>query len=86
MLHHVAFVRTDISKAHIASIIRVKIFNEIIEAMRFSETSVLTRAIRHNIPEDGILFVRKSGSGRVDAVLNTKQRYTEYKKQLNISA
>jgi hypothetical protein len=42
MLRCAALVRTDVSK-------------ELIEAMCSSETSVLTRAARRNIPEDDIL-------------------------------
>jgi hypothetical protein len=44
MLRRVAFVRIDVSEERIASI-------------RSSETSVLTRVIPHNIPEDGILQI-----------------------------
>jgi hypothetical protein len=46
MLRRVALVRTDVSEKPSASFIRVT---------RIGETSVLTRATRHNIPEDNIL-------------------------------
>jgi hypothetical protein len=48
MLCHVALARTDISEERIASIIRVT-------CDRSSKMSVLTRATRCTIPEDGIL-------------------------------
>jgi hypothetical protein len=54
MLRRVALVRTDVSEELIASIIRVIRIDEV-EALRYSKTSVLTRATRRNIPEDGIL-------------------------------
>jgi hypothetical protein len=71
MLRRVAPVRTDVSKERIASIIRATIISELgttlavnnqstldtlkTEALLSSETSVLTRAIRRNITEEGIL-------------------------------
>jgi hypothetical protein len=78
MLHHVAFVRTDVSKERIASTIRVRRIGNLgttlavisnrstlrgntslvtlmMEAIRSSETSVLTSATQHNVPEHGIL-------------------------------
>jgi hypothetical protein len=57
MLHCVALVRTDVSEKLSASIIRVTLtlITLMIEALRSSETSVLTRATRRNIPEDDIL-------------------------------
>jgi hypothetical protein len=48
MLRPAALVRLDVSAKINASIIRV-------EALSTSETSNLTRATRHNIPEDAIL-------------------------------
>jgi hypothetical protein len=59
-------VRTDVSEERIASIIRVKricevvpssliVLNLLMEAIRSSETSVLTRATMCHIPEEGIL-------------------------------
>jgi hypothetical protein len=49
MLRHVALVRADVSGEHSTCIILM------MDALRSSETLVLTRATRRNIPEDGIL-------------------------------
>jgi hypothetical protein len=72
MLRRVALVRTDVSEEHIISIIRVtgivdlatanvvpsplSFVTLMTEAIRYSETWILIRATRRNIPEDGILF------------------------------
>jgi hypothetical protein len=68
MLHRVALVRTDVSEEPSAPFIRVTRIGEasvvpsspilvtlMKEALGSSETSVLTRIIRRNIPEDTIL-------------------------------
>jgi hypothetical protein len=61
MLHGVIVVRTDVSKELSASIIRVTrisspiLITLMMEAINSSETSVLTRGTRRNIPEDAIL-------------------------------
>jgi hypothetical protein len=54
----VVLVRTDVSEERIASIIRVKGISELrrTSAVTSTETSVLTRATRRQIPEDGILY------------------------------
>jgi hypothetical protein len=61
MLRRVALVRTDVSEELSASIIRVTRVGELgtlaVTSNRCSsETSVLTRATRRNIPEDAILL------------------------------
>jgi hypothetical protein len=62
MLRRVPLVRTDVSEKRIASIIRVTsnvssspiLVTLMMEAIRSSETSILKRTTRRNIPEDGI--------------------------------
>jgi hypothetical protein len=51
MLRCVVLVRTDVSEERSALPI---LFTLMMEALRFSETSVLARATRRNVPEDGI--------------------------------
>jgi hypothetical protein len=58
MVCRVALVRTDVSKECSASIIRGTRIDELgttLAVLSSSETSVLTRATRCNIPQDGFL-------------------------------
>jgi hypothetical protein len=66
MLRCVALVRTDVSEEILRSVRRLLVAACVVpsspilvtlvkEALSSSETSVLTRATRRNIPEDGIL-------------------------------
>jgi hypothetical protein len=61
MLRRLALVRTDVSEELSDGIIKVTRISDAIlvtlitEALRSSETSVLTRATRRNIPKDAIL-------------------------------
>jgi hypothetical protein len=56
MLGRLALVRTDVSEECSASIIRV-LATAMMEALSSSETSVFTRAILRNIPDDAILHI-----------------------------
>jgi hypothetical protein len=60
-------VKTNVSEERIASIIRVPLVtanvpswpilvSKMMEAIRSSETSILTRSTRRDIPEDGIVY------------------------------
>jgi hypothetical protein len=61
MLCRLALVRNDVSEELSTTIIRVtridspSLLTLMMEALRSSETSLLTRTTRDNIPEDGIL-------------------------------
>jgi hypothetical protein len=57
ILRRVALVRTDISEELSASIISVARIGEL-GTLASSETLVLTRETRRNIPEDGILHLK----------------------------
>jgi hypothetical protein len=60
MLRRVALERTDVSEESSAPISTVRRIGELgtTLALSSSETSVLTRATRRNIPEDAILRIR----------------------------
>jgi hypothetical protein len=56
MLRRVVLVRTDVSEERSANVHSSPIlFTLTIEALRSSETSVLTISTQRNIPEDGML-------------------------------
>jgi hypothetical protein len=53
MLRHVALVRTDVSEESVNNVrSSLTLANMMMEELNTSETSVLTRATRHNILQD----------------------------------
>jgi hypothetical protein len=62
MLGRVALAKSDVSEERIASIISVTLT----VVIRSYETSIVSRAKRRNIPEDGILLM-KGTHRKVDA-------------------
>jgi hypothetical protein len=57
MLRRVALVRTDVSEETLAVTSSPILATLLIEAKLSSETSVLTKVKRRNMPEDGILKI-----------------------------
>jgi hypothetical protein len=69
MLRSVALVRTDVSEERMASIIKVTRIGELGTTLAVTSNrstlrniSVLTKATRRNMPEDGILHSRRSAN------------------------